>query len=117
MATVGRPSEPAAARYLELAQTEHEQRLGAELGRLFDEFTTLGHALIAAKDEQEGAFRIAGGNFEALDAIIDENLDRLDDEAPREQWRKLLLSLDLEADLSIDSIKRIEILGGQRIPR
>lgn len=88
------------ARYLELAQTEAEREFAATLGERFREFGALAQALLARKDEQETAFRIASENFETLDAVIDENQDRWGGRVTQAQSWKLFLSLDMEADLA-----------------
>jgi signal transduction histidine kinase len=86
-------------RYLELAHTDAEQRMGAALGTLFEEFRALAHALIARKDEQEAAFTVVGENFEKLDEIIDDHLQAPAHLTP-EQDRKAIFVLDLEADIA-----------------
>lgn len=87
------------ARYLELAHTDAEQRMGATLGTLFEEFRALAHALIVRKDEQEAAFAVVGENFEKLDEIIDDHLQAPAHLTP-EQGRKAIFVLDLEADIA-----------------
>jgi signal transduction histidine kinase len=86
------------ARYLELAETDAEQKLGTQLGEMFQEFRSLGHSLMQRRERQEAAFSRVAGNLERADATI----DRLLHLSPNtlQTAAKLAALSDLESELA-----------------
>jgi hypothetical protein len=62
------------AEYDSLVETSTEEELGIRIGLLYEEYKTLGNALMDAKDDRDAQFSEINGNFEEADGIIDEEI-------------------------------------------
>lgn len=62
------------AKYLQLAESERERKLGSRIATLYEEFKNLAEGLMRKKDEEEALFEVIGANFERIDGIIDEEI-------------------------------------------
>jgi signal transduction histidine kinase len=85
------------ARYLELATTDAERTLGNQLGKMFQEFRSLGDSLVLRRGRQDAAFTRVAGNLERADLTI----DRLLHVTPNnlQTAAKLAALSDLESEL------------------
>jgi signal transduction histidine kinase len=88
------------ARFLELAETDAERRLGARLGELTLELHATVARIMDTRDEQSRAWTEFSGAFENTDRIIDADLvERVDRNAPGAA-EKLTALAGLESDLA-----------------
>lgn len=62
------------ATYLQLVLSEEERELGRQLGRLHEEFATLGEQLMAQADRQERFYRDIEASTDEIDYLIDARL-------------------------------------------
>jgi signal transduction histidine kinase len=86
------------ARYLELATTEAERNLGNQLGKMFQEFRSLGDSLMHRRGRQDTAFTRVAGNLERADATIDRLLHLTPNNL--QTAAKLAALSDLESELA-----------------
>lgn len=83
-------------RFLELAVTDTERDLGNQLGKMFQEFRSLGDSLVHRRGRQEVAITRVGDNLEHGDATIDRLL--LINPGDFEAAAKLATLSDLESE-------------------
>jgi signal transduction histidine kinase len=88
------------AKYFQLARTSAEQQLGARIGSLYKEFSSLGRALMRIRVEQEALFTAIGAHFEGIDDIIDNKIQPQVDRDGQDGFKKVEAVNDLEADLA-----------------
>jgi signal transduction histidine kinase len=88
------------ALFMTLVDSPEEWRLGEEIGKRFREYRKAGNVLMSGRDRQEQLFREMDARFEAMDTLIDREIQpALLGRGPR-GVRALVALLDVEADLA-----------------
>ncbi len=88
------------ALFMTLTDSDHETRLGEEIGRLFAGYRTAGRVLIRARDKQEALFSEVTRSFEAMDDLVDRELQPRLRAAKIGRVAALEAVLDFEADVA-----------------
>lgn len=85
------------AAYLRLSTTPREQEFGAAIGKAFQEFKALGQSLMEGRDALWLLFEAVAEHVEAIDEIIDEQLQPRMDRRQQHWFTKVAAAMDMEA--------------------
>jgi signal transduction histidine kinase/CHASE3 domain sensor protein len=84
--------------YYQFAGNRTLKELGETVGVLYKDFQILGRELMDKKDKQEMIFATIAQQFERIDNILDTKLQHFIDLESPDESRKVIKSLDVEAD-------------------
>ncbi len=88
------------AEYDRLAETPRGKEMGSEVGRLYQEYHSLGDSLMAQKDTQDVLFARIGANFEKSDDILDEQIQANIDESGPNGIEKVRQAAEMEVNIA-----------------
>ena len=88
------------AEYDRLAATPKEKEMGSEVGRLYQEYHSLGDGLMAKKDAQEALFVRISANFKMSDDILDEQIQANLDESGPDGIEKVRQAAEMEVNIA-----------------
>ena len=88
------------AEYLRLSTSPREQEFGTAIGKTFQEFNTLGQTLMEERDRLWLLFEAVAEHEEAIDDIIDTQLQPQIDVRRRSGFTKVTAAIDMEAALA-----------------
>ena len=85
--------------FMRLAESEKERALGAELARLFVEFTELGHEMMALSDLTAVGIERLGGIVRSIDEFVDEKLQVTVDMTTPGSMERLHAAFEMEINI------------------
>ena len=88
------------AEYDRLAETPREKEMGSQVGRLYQEYKSLGDGLMAKKDAEEVLFARITANFGKSDDILDEQIQANLDESGPHGIEKVRQAAEMEVNIA-----------------